>query len=655
MDKSENINLSVIIVNYNVKYFIQQCLHSVEKAINNINTEVFVVDNNSVDGSCQMIEQKYPWVKLIKNKKNIGFSKANNQAIKISKGKYILLLNPDTIVEEDTFNKVCKFMDSHPDAGGLGVKMIDGKGKFLPESKRGLPTPAAAFYKIFGISKIFPKSKTFNKYHLGYLDKEQIHKIDVLSGAFMLMRKSVLDKIGYLDETFFMYGEDIDLSYRIIKAGYANYYFPQTTIIHYKGESTKKGSINYVMIFYKAMIIFANKHFSQKNAKLFSFFINIAIYFRAILSILSRFLKNIFLPIIDAGLIFSTFLIIKPFWEHYKFHEQGIYPEQFLKLIVPAYIIIWITSMFFSGAYEKPVKITQIVKGFFIGSIGVLLFYSLLSESLRFSRALIFIGATISILLIILLRIILHFTKIKSFKLKQLTKKNILIVGSKSESERIKNIINNMQILAKITGVVSSNNKTNDNYYLGNLSQLKEIARIYKVNEIIYCAKDISSQQIINSMLLLSSEIDYKIASPDSLAIIGSNSLNSQGTLYTININSISKESSKRNKRFIDFVMSIILILLLPVLIIFKKNRLTFIKNLFLVLIGSLSFVGYCKKVDINYDKIPKIKDGILSLVDLHKNNNFSPDEIKQLNLIYAKDYKVITDIKIILKNILNL
>ncbi len=654
MDKQENIKLSVIIVNYNVKYFLDQCLHSVYNAKKNISTEVFVVDNNSVDGSTQMVEQKYPWVKLIINKKNTGFSVANNQAIKLAKGEYVLLLNPDTLVEESTFEKVCNFMDKHSDAGGLGVKMIDGKGNFLPESKRGLPTPAAAFYKIFGISKLFPKSKTFSKYHLGYLDKEKTHKIDVLSGAFMLMRKSVLDKIGYLDETFFMYGEDIDLSYRIIKAGYNNYYFPETTIIHYKGESTKKGSINYVMIFYKAMIIFANKHFSQKNARMFSFLINIAIYFRAALSIFSRFLKNIFLPFIDAGIIYSTFLIIKPFWENYKFHSQGIYPEQFLKLIIPIYIIIWIITMFFTGVYEKPVKLIRILKGFFIGSLGVLLFYSLLSEDLRFSRALIFIGASVSIILIILSRIILHFTQIKAFQLKRLTKKNILIVGSKSEAERVKDIIENAQVNSKITGVVSCN-EINDNYFIGKLSQLKEIVRIYKINEIIYCAKDISSQQIINSMLLLSSEIDYKIASPDSLAIIGSDSLDSQGTLYTININSISKESSKRNKRFIDFTFSFIFILLSPLLIIFEKNKSQFIKNLFLILIGNLSFVGYCNDVEINYDKIPRIKKGILSLVDVYKKNKISPHQIEQLNLIYAKDYKVITDIKIIFKNIFNL
>lgn len=304
------MKLSVVIVNYNVMHFLEQCLNSVRKAVKNIESEVFVVDNNSVDGSVKMVREKFPEVNLIVNPDNRGFSKANNQAIKIAKGEYVLLLNPDTVVEDDTFEKIIKFMDAHEDAGGLGVKMVDGKGKFLPESKRGLPTPAVAFYKIFGLSKLFPKSKIFGQYHLTYLNNDEIHEVDVLSGAFMLIRKPLLDKIGGLDESYFMYGEDIDLSYRITKEGYKNYYFPKTRIIHYKGESTKKSSINYVLVFYQAMIIFAKKHFSQKNAKLFSLLINMAVYFRAFLAILRRLADKVFLKMLDAVFIFAGNILI---------------------------------------------------------------------------------------------------------------------------------------------------------------------------------------------------------------------------------------------------------------------------------------------------------------------------------------------------------
>ncbi|MEG2337084.1 MAG: glycosyltransferase family 2 protein [Bacteroidales bacterium] len=252
-------------VNYNVCSFLEQCLASVQKAISHLNVEIFVVDNNSVDGSVEMVKAKFPQVFCIDNKENVGFAKANNQAIRLAKGRYILLLNPDTVVEADTFDLCVAFMEETKDAGALGVKMLDGKGRFLPESKRGLPTPEVSFYKISGLSKLFPYSKRLGKYHLSYLDKDQIHSVDILSGAFMLLRTSVLEKIGLLDESFFMYGEDVDLSYRVLLGGYQNYYFPKTRIIHYKGESTKKGSLNYVIVFYRAMQIFAEKYFSKKK------------------------------------------------------------------------------------------------------------------------------------------------------------------------------------------------------------------------------------------------------------------------------------------------------------------------------------------------------------------------------------------------------
>ncbi len=341
------MKLSIIIVNYNVKYFLEQSLHSVRKAIKGLDVEVFVVDNNSVDGSIEMLLNKFHEVQTIANKNNVGFSKANNQGIKLAKGKYVLLLNPDTIVEEDTFSKIVQFMDEHQDAGGLGVKMVDGKGNFLPESKRGLPTPSVAFYKIFGLSRLFPKSRIFGKYHLGFLNREEIHEVDILSGAFMLLRKSVLDKIGLLDETFFMYGEDIDLSYRIIKAGYKNYYFPKTRIIHYKGESTKKSSVNYVIVFYRAMAIFAKKHFSAKNARLFSLLINLAVYFRAFLAIINRFFNRIALPLTDAILLFGGIISIKNYWEHNViFPYGGEYPIEIVSVAIPLYIIIWLFSVF---------------------------------------------------------------------------------------------------------------------------------------------------------------------------------------------------------------------------------------------------------------------------------------------------------------------
>lgn len=273
------ITLSIVIVNYNVCGFLEQCLLSLADAVKEIPHEIFVVDNASTDGSDTYIPRRFPQVKYIYNTENVGFARANNQAMALSSGRYVLLLNPDTVVGESVLSEACRFLDDHPDAGALGVKMLDGDGRFLPESKRGFPSPWVSFCKIFGLAKIFPRSPRFGRYHLRYLGENEINRVDVLSGAFMLLRRSTLDRCGLLDEQFFMYGEDIDLSYRMTLTGRHNYYLP-LRIIHYKGESTKTESLRYVRIFYQAMLIFLRKHYP--HYKFFAqFSIRLAIYLRA--------------------------------------------------------------------------------------------------------------------------------------------------------------------------------------------------------------------------------------------------------------------------------------------------------------------------------------------------------------------------------------
>lgn len=243
--------------------------------------EVIVIDNNSTDGSHAYLEPLFPQVKFCWGQKNIGFSKACNQGLRLAKGSFVLFLNPDTIVPEDCFEKCLRFFETHTDAGAIGVKMIDGSGKFLKESKRGFPSAPTSFFKLTGLTAMFPRSAFFARYYLGHLDEHSNHIVDVLSGAFMMIRKDVLDITGGFDERYFMYGEDIDLSYTIQKAGYRNYYYADTTIIHFKGESTRKLSLRYIMLFYKAMMIFVQKHYGRGSALLYTCFIQVAIIFRA--------------------------------------------------------------------------------------------------------------------------------------------------------------------------------------------------------------------------------------------------------------------------------------------------------------------------------------------------------------------------------------
>lgn len=273
------IKISVVVVNYNVKYFLEQCLYSVRAALSGMDAEVFVVDNNSTDGSVDYLRPKFQDVIFIENKDNPGFAKANNQAIAQCRGEYVLLLNPDTVIGEGGLRTLCFFMDEHPEAGALGVKMQDGHGVFLPESKRAFPSPWVSFCKIFGLSKLFSQSRKYARYSLPYLDENKQHKVEVLAGAFMLLRHETLDKIGLLDESFFMYGEDIDLSYRIVLEGYQNYYIPER-ILHYKGESTKQGDMKYIKAFYGAMLIFFRKYYPH-SSWLMGLFIRLAILLKA--------------------------------------------------------------------------------------------------------------------------------------------------------------------------------------------------------------------------------------------------------------------------------------------------------------------------------------------------------------------------------------
>ncbi len=647
------MKLTVVIVNYNVEHFLEQCLHSVRKASKKMAVEVFVVDNNSVDGSVQLVKEKFPEVILIANKENVGFSRANNQAMRVAKGEYILLLNPDTVVEETTFDKVVAFMDAHPDAGGLGVQMIDGKGNFLPESKRGLPKPAVALYKMAGLSRLFPKSKTFGRYHLGFLDKDQTHEVEILSGAFMLLRKTALDKVGLLDEEYFMYGEDIDLSYRILLGGYKNYYYHDTRIIHYKGESTKKSSVNYVFVFYRAMVIFARKHFSAKNARTFSFLINLAIYLRAGAAILARFIKTIALPLFDMAVILGGHFVITNYYAaNFKFGEGGAYDKELVNILLPVYSVTWLLAIYFSGGYDKPVRLLKIVRGVFVGTAIILIMYALLPEAWRFSRALILLGAGWALAGLLLSRLLFSLLRIKSLRIDSGQAQRTAIVGSPEECRRVKGLLGQTAAHTGFVGFVSAtDDELADPVFLGRFGQLQDIVTIYSIDEVIFCAKDLPAQQIIDRMAQLgdSRKVNYKIAPPESLSIIGSNSIDTAGDLYVIDINSVSKAVNRRNKRVIDVGVSLFLLPFFPLLMWTMKRPGGFVKNLFSVLLGMKSWVGYAPAANDNIN-LPKIRPGVLNPSDVLPESQRTLVICGRLNLLYAKDYKVGNDLNVIRK-----
>ena len=516
--------LSVVIVSYNVRYFLEQCLHSVHRATGKTDCEIIVVDNNSVDGSCSMITNKFPQVRLIMNKDNRGFAAANNQALQFASGRYIVLLNPDTIVHEDTFVDCIRFMDTHPDAGATGVRMIDGKGKYLPESKRGLPTPRTAFFKTFGLASLFPRSGFFNNYYLGHLDSMKTAKVDVLTGAFMFLRREAVIRTGLLDESFFMYGEDIDYSYRITQTGFFNYYYPETSIIHYKGESAKKeNNLNQLAHFYQAMIIFVKKYSGSGKMQFLIFFLQLAIYFRASLSFLRRLVKKLFLPLSDGVIIYLSYRIITAIWQNSLTGKTVDLPDAVICLVLPSCTLILLISITCASGYRLPAGIKELMKGMLAGIILTLIIQAFLPVKLLLPKIIITGGGLIAIVAVVIWRLMLSFTGSGIADNPFTSLRKTIIISDKKGYHTISALLSPRNPDDRIAGRVSINPDDMSEEVLGTIAQIREIIRINRIREAVISASAIPASRIIETIQLLSDlNIKIKIASVENDYIIGS-------------------------------------------------------------------------------------------------------------------------------------
>lgn len=643
------MQLSIIIVNYNVRHYLRQCLLSVLRAAEGMEAEVIVVDNQSKDGSVEMLSQEFGGqLKLIANADNPGFSKANNQGIAISKGKYVLLLNPDTLVPEDCFRLCWDFMEAHPDAGGLGIKMLDGQGVFLPESKRALPTPWVSFYKIFGLSALFPQSPRFAKYHLTYLDKNQNQEVEILSGAFMLMRKEVLDQIGYLDETFFMYGEDIDLSYRIVLAGYKNYYFADSQILHYKGESTKKGSLNYVKVFYQAMLIFANKHFAGNHQRLFILMIRLAVYLRAAGAVLFRFVKWGGFQLVEGLLFWLSIFGIKEYWEHnIKYIEGGQYPPTFDYVAAPIYTVVFVLFLSLAGAYRKPFRISPLITAT-LGAFIALATVSFVFPGINFSRAIVGLSAVFAFIIAITTRGILNMREKRNFFFTEVSKKRTLIVADETEYQRVSGFLpHTSDYPLEVLGFVSPQ-ASRHTLALGHISQLPSLISLLEVEELIFCNGSLPTREILKWQELLNGKgVSFKIVPPQSELLIGSQFIyvpQQQKTAFT----RLSLTKYRNEKRYFDICAASTLLLLSPVLMLFYRKPLHTLRRLWQILRGKLTFVGYLPETDLS--ALPPLAAGIFAMPDKLK---MSDEKLSHpnMNAFYARHYHWTMDLGIVLRN----
>ncbi len=644
------MKLSVIIVNYNVKYFLEVCLHSVLRATKGIDAEVVVVDNHSDDGSCDMVREKFPAVILVENQDNKGFSKANNQGVEFAKGEYILFLNPDTVMPEDFFGKTLAYMDAHPEAGALGPRLIDGKGQFAPDSKKSFPSLSVAIFKTTGINKLFPNSPYFNKYYSVHIGQRQTAAVDVLSGCCMLVRRKAMDAAGGpFDEDYFMYCEDVDLSYRLEKAGYKNIYFPEVDLIHYKGESTRKMTLSYVRIFNEALITFVRKHYSKKQAGMFILFINFGIILRAVLGGVKRGLKALHMPLFDALVLLLTLWGITNFWVN-EVKEMKPIPPQSLYATIPVYIFLWISVLYLNSAYDSPYRALKVTRGMLMGTILTLAYYGLLPPEYRYSRAIIIFSGLAGTVVLLGLHEILYRLGILRFIPYDKLPRKAVIVAAPDAYRQTAQILRQVHYAPELSGRICPTD-TDAERALAGLPEMKDFLYTAGVNEVIFCINGLSYKKVFEQMEFCGKGYEYKIHLPGSRSFVGSNSSSTSGDLYTIDRSfNLSDFAQVRNKRLFDLSVALMLLLLFPFVSLKVKKPGAFFVNIFRVMSGRLTWVGYSEGLKMSV--LPKIRPGVLPPYNILPRYEPAPEVKTQINIEYAQHYSSLSDLNILANNI---
>lgn len=642
MSDNDSIDISIIIVNYNVKDFLYQCLKSINDSSHSLKIETIVVDNNSTDGSVEFLKPLFPDVQFIKLNENIGFGKANNIGFEKAKGKYFLLLNPDTIIGEKTLQVMFDYMEDNPLVGISGCKVLNPDGTFQLSCRRGFPTPWASFCKLFGLQKIFPKLKIFSQYNQTFRNIDETYFIDSIMGAFMFIRREVITQLGGFDSDYFMYGEDIDLCYRSAKAGWKTAYVHNTSIFHYKGESTKRSSIDEIKYFYDAMSIFAKKHYSKFIW--FFYFLNLGIYFRSLLAYFNKHIKQILIIILDLLAINISLMIATKirFGEFLNFPVYA-YPTVFIVLSVVLFI-----SMVSVGEYfETKPTIRRAVFGLMI-AFFILSSLTYFFKEYAFSRGVLLMTIGFSVFSSVLFRLILSlYEKTKGKD----SERRIAIVGINEQSDNIINSLQTIEALnAKLVGLVSVNpyEKIPNTKIpiLGNISFLEKIIKENKIKEVIITDQTISTSELVKIASGISQpSVRFHVAKEYG-ELLASRIINEiSGNEVVSLFHQYKKFRNVFLKRVFDIIISIFLLTIgFPIVyLLFDKPGEIFPK-LKEVLIGRLSFVGL-------YGKNHLVgKQGVISLVHISYPERLSDETKDNLDRYYLEHYSLYLDIEIILK-----
>ncbi len=651
-------DLSIIIVNYNVKEFLQNLLYSIEKASQNLSVETFVVDNASDDGSVDIIKEKFPSVNLIANKTNIGFGAANNMAMAKSAGKYVLLINPDTIVKEDTLVKMVSFFESRKDAGIAGCRVLNPDGSLQLACRRSFPGPWTSFTKVTGLSSLFPKSRLFAKYNLTYLDENKTYEVDAVSGSFMMMSREAYNKVGGFDEQFFMYGEDIDLCYRTQKAGFKVYFFHETEIIHYKGESTKRSSIDETTVFYQAMHLFVRKHLS--SSFIVELILQFAIFIRKIFAFLNIY-RLIAAGIVIDFVIFSfSLLAAEKIYGMFKAHSFPEYSKPWV-FIVPAFIQVMVSA--FSMAYKKnSISILRSLISLFYG-ILLLSTITYFFKGVAFSRALLLINYIIVLIAFPLWRIIFK-AKFKIGIVAESRKIGTLVVGTGENALKLAAKLNaSFTSIYRVAGLIGQTRKQIgekiEKYpVLGSIENIKKVINENKIDKVIFSSEELSYNQMFAIVADCQGEnVEFVVAGNDLNYLVGKSSISMLDDIPLLKLQyNISDFIHRTAKRSLDIALSLfLLVLIYPFVLIAglfngKKGPFRrFVLNSFKVLKGGISFVGPKDKVE--YEGLYVGKPGLTGLWFTENIDRNDFQENKKLDIFYAKNQNIWLDLEILGKS----
>ncbi len=661
------MQLSVIIVNYNVRAFLENCLISVRKALSGIEAEIFVVDNASDDGSIDMVRQKFPDVHLLANDRNVGFAAANNQALRECKGDYVLLLNPDSIVQEDTFRVMIDFMEKNPEAGLAGCTLLNPDGSLQLPCRRSFPTPWVAFTKIIGLSTLFPRSRLFGRYNLTYLDPDESYPVDAVGGAFMFVRRQVVQQVGPLDEEFFMYGEDLDWCYRIQSAGWKIFYVHSTRIIHYKGESARRSDIDEVKLFYEAMRVFVRKHIHP------GFFADLilrsGIAVREGIAFMAKIAKPLRAAFLDGLLVNISLLLGEKIWfgEFFHFPRRAFVAAS----TVPALAVV--LSMFFLGVYtRRKLSITRAAGSVMMGYVIVsaLTFFF---NQYAFSRMVVAISGMITLILLpgwrVVSRTLLHSRE--HFRRSLFGRRTLIVGAEKTGQEVLRKLRARVDDGYEIVGFVDIGRKRvgekiSGVEILGSIDNIGKVIHEQKASEVIF-STDILSYSDILSVIGRAHmpTVNFRLVPSSLEVIIGKTHIDELDDIPLVDIDyNLDRLSHRIGKRLFDVSSAIfLLVVFYPFASLRKKSGEElgrFSRGVLLlpeVLRGRMSLVGPPRYSSLGRNSVNSPvylgRPGLTGLAQINYRDDLLPAEVEKYNLYYAKNHSFALDIEILLKALL--